>query len=294
MREQQAFTYDTKNQPSSHVPLRAHRPEQQVLTTTPPTNGHKRQQRTFDDSAFRIPASQLRHRPIGNLYEIPLTDGTVMRVTERELEDLPEEYQDAAQLVTPHLPSGTPTQRRQPHPKVPIQDDTVYEMPSARQSDTDVSKAYRKRRRIKHPLLYLGVGMLAMLALWVLGSMVVTGISTKLDDMTYGYPRTFQTNAVVGHNGDSAASPSHFIFLNLNRHVEVIEIPAGDPTKMRVYIVTTLFGDNDDLTPITGYFKDVNHDGKPDMIIKIQDSRIVFLNENGAFRALKPGEQVNL
>src|SRR2546425_1583080 len=42
----------------------------------------------------------------------------------------------------------------------------------------------------------------------------------------YGRPRTFQTDAVVGHN-DSAASPSHFIAINLNRHVEVIECPGG-------------------------------------------------------------------
>src|SRR5258708_32643260 len=105
---------------------------------------------------------------------------------------------------------------------------------------------------------------------------------------------TPNTSAVVGHYGKGPASPSCCISQNLSRDVEVIEIPAGDPTKMKVSIVSTLFGDNDDLTPVTGYFKDVNHDGKPDMIIKIQDSRIVFINENGAFRPLKSGEQVHL
>src|SRR5712692_5472036 len=46
-----------------------------------------------------------------------------------------------------------------------------------------------------HPLLYLGVGMLAALTLLV-GLVVVTNwVSNTLDTLRYGYPRTFQIDA---------------------------------------------------------------------------------------------------
>jgi len=131
--------------------------------------------------------------------------------------------------------------------------------------------------------------MLAMLALWVVGSLLLTWWQVTQDDWHYGRPRTFQTDAVVGHN-DSAASPSHFIAINLNRHVEVIECPGGDCSHAVIYLGPILFGDGEDLTPVTLTFQDVNGDGKPDMVIHIQDQRIVFINENEKFRPAKPGE----
>src|SRR6266487_4661311 len=51
-----------------------------------------------------------------------------------------------------------------------------------------------------------------------------------LDIWHYGYPRTYQTDAVVGH-GDSLAHPSHFIAINLDGHLEVIELSGGDPKR---------------------------------------------------------------
>ena len=45
---------------------------------------------------------------------------------------------------------------------------------------------------------------------------------------------------------------------------------------------------------VTLHFKDVNGDGKPDMIVSVQDSTIIFLNENGQFRPVRSGEHVNL
>jgi hypothetical protein len=131
--------------------------------------------------------------------------------------------------------------------------------------------------------------MLAMLALWVVGSLLVSWWQVTQDDWHYGRPRTFQVDAVVGHN-DSEASPSHFIAINLNRHVEVIECPGGDCSRAVIYLGPTLFGDGQDLTPVTLTFQDANGDGKPDMVIHIQDQRIVFINENGKFRPAKPGE----
>ncbi len=143
------------------------------------------------------------------------------------------------------------------------------------------------------PLLAALGGMLAM-ALLAYGVMAFGAWwQIHQDDVQYGRPRTYQFDAVVGHN-DSAANPTHFICVNLNRHVEIIEFPGGDATHARIYQGPVLFGDGQDLTPVTAEVRDVNGDGKPDLIVHIQDQQIVFINDGTQFRPLKPGEQVNL
>jgi hypothetical protein len=144
-----------------------------------------------------------------------------------------------------------------------------------------------------HWLLFVGVAMIVMVMGWVIFSAVANWWQVTQDDWHYGRPRTFQIDAVVGHD-DSAANPSHFIALNLNRHVEIIEFPGGDPTKARIFIGPTLIGDGQDLAPVTLTFKDVNGDGKLDMIVNIQDNHFVFINENGTFRPARPNDNMHL
>lgn len=153
----------------------------------------------------------------------------------------------------------------------------------------------RKRRQKEgmHWMVFMGVGMLVMLVLWILGIAALNWVNSERDTMTYGYPRMFQTDYVVGHN-DSSSNPSHFIALNLNRHVEVIELLGGDGSHARIYMVVTLVGDGQELTPVTLSFKDVNNDGKPDMLIHIGDQTLVYINDNGQFRPVKPGEKINV
>ncbi|HXR66947.1 MAG TPA: hypothetical protein VN729_13525 [Ktedonobacteraceae bacterium] len=79
--------------------------------------------------------------------------------------------------------------------------------------------------------------------------------------------------------------------LNYHGQIEVIEFPGGDPTHARVFLGPQLFGSNSDLAPATLRFIDLNGDGKPDMVIEVQGSQIVFLNDQGSFRPLKPNEQ---
>lgn len=143
------------------------------------------------------------------------------------------------------------------------------------------------------PVLGIVLGMVVM-AILVLGfSTFGAWWQVRMDDMKYGRPRTFQMDAVVGH-GDSASNPTHFILINLNRHVEIIELPGGDASHARIYAGPVLYGDGQDLTPITGEVRDVNGDGKPDLIVHIQDQQIVFINDGTQFRPLQPGEQVHL
>lgn len=152
--------------------------------------------------------------------------------------------------------------------------------------------APKKARQQAHPLLYLGVGMLVMLFLWTGLSAASGWFNTILDDIHYGRPRTFQTDAIVGH--ESGSTPSHFIAINLNRHIEIIELPGGDAAHARIYIGPQLFGEGDELIPVTLKFVDLNGDKKPDMLVDLRGSRVVFINEKGTFRMAQPAERRQL
>lgn len=139
-------------------------------------------------------------------------------------------------------------------------------------------------RRNVHWLLYIGMGMLIALALWVLAGNVLSWGTNQYNNVVYGYPRTYQTDAVVGHN-DNPANPSHFIAINLHGQIIVIEIPGGDPSKAIDYTGPDLIGPGEDLLPVTLSFSDQDHDGKIDMIIHVSDRSFVFYNNGSKFAA---------
>lgn len=157
----------------------------------------------------------------------------------------------------------------------------------------------RRRLRRRHPLLYLGIGMIAMLALWTLLTMAISWWNTTWDDLHYGRPRTFQTDAVVGHN-DSSSNPSHFIALNLHGRIEIIEFPGGDASKARIYIGPQLYGAGSDLAPVILSFVDVNGNHLPDMVVHFHyngwlgfsdsEQELVYINDRGGFRSATPDE----
>ena len=140
-----------------------------------------------------------------------------------------------------------------------------------------------------HWLVFVGLAMFIMILGWVAFSALGNWWQITLDDWHYGRPRTFQTDAVVGHH-DSADHPSHFLAINLDRHVLIIELPGGDPSKAKIYTGPVLIGPGQDLAPVTLSFQDVNGDGKPDMIVTIENSHVVFINDSGGFRPARPGE----
>ncbi len=135
----------------------------------------------------------------------------------------------------------------------------------------------RRKGRNIHWLLYVGLGMIAAIALVVLSMNVLTWGTNVYNNIMYGYPRTFQTNAVVGHN-DSAANPSHFIAVNLHGQIIIFELPGGDPSKSIDYIGPDLVGPSEDLLPVTLTFQDVNHDGAVDMLVHVSDKTFPFCN----------------
>ncbi len=158
---------------------------------------------------------------------------------------------------------------------------------------TTAPKAARAQtRREWHWLVYVGLTLIAGIVLYVGGSLMLNWWHGYQDDLHYGRPRTYQSDARVGHN--DTGTPSHFIAVNLNKQIEVIEFPGGDATKAKVCIGPTLVGDGQELTPVTVEFRDVNRDGKPDMILHIGESRIVFINDNGQFRPAKASDPIAL
>jgi len=151
----------------------------------------------------------------------------------------------------------------------------------------------RGQRRGLHWLLYVGVGMIAMLALWVVGSSALAWGLARYDDLRYGNPRTFQIDAVVGH-GDDVAHPSHFIAVNLHRHIVIVEFMAGNPARAISYSGPYLFDPGGDLTPVTLEFRDVTGHGLHDMLIHIQDQTIVFVNDGTKFRPPNSSDHIHL
>jgi hypothetical protein len=141
-----------------------------------------------------------------------------------------------------------------------------------------------------HPLLFVGAGLLLTILLWIGVTQFMTWGTNEYHTIVYGYPRTYQIDAVVGHQ-DSVSSPSHFLALNFHGQIQVIEFPGGDATHARIFFGPQLLGPDSDLGPVTLRFVDLNGDGKPDMVIEVQGNQIVFLNDHGSFRPLRPDEQ---
>jgi len=177
------------------------------------------------------------------------------------------------QRQVPRVPARSTRQRQDFEPLPPA---------SAARPVRNVTTSYEKaparpERKNVHWLLYVGMGMLAALALWAVSTSALAWGTNEYNNILYGYPRTFQTNAVVGHN-DSPANPSHFIAVNLKGQIIIFELPGGDPSRSTDYIGPDLIGPQDDLLPVTLAFQDVNHDQAPDMVVHVADKNFDFCN----------------
>jgi hypothetical protein len=135
--------------------------------------------------------------------------------------------------------------------------------------------------RLPRFLLPVGVGMTLMLFIVIAGSVVLGWVQTASDDLHYGRPRTFQMDAFVGH--ETGSTPSHFIAVNLQGQIEIIELPGGDATHARMYVGPHIYGPGADLVPVTLRFVASAQPHHPDMLILFQNTQVVFHNTGGTF-----------
>lgn len=204
---------------------------------------------------------------------------------------------------TANVPITPITNRRsQPYPSsqqaMPQRPTQPYRGPRKPSSGQSRNQDQDQKQRI-HWLLFVGVGMIVMLVVWVLGSSLLAWINYEHDNIVYGTPRTYQTDAVVGHGGDSQTNPSHFIAVNLNRQIIIVEFMAGNPSKSIDYVVPyNILGQGGNLTPVTLKFCDATGNGKLDMIVDIhlspQDQTFVFVNDGSKFRAPTSKDNIHL
>jgi len=138
-------------------------------------------------------------------------------------------------------------------------------------------------RKQAHWLLYIGIGMIATLALWAAFQMLGAWWSQHQLDATYGSPRTYQVDEVVGH-ADSTDHPTHFIFLNLKGRVVIIELPGGNIAHARIYNGPAIIGDNPEQIPATAEFQDVNGDGRIDLIVHVGNQQFIYINDGTQFK----------
>lgn len=197
------------------------------------------------------------------------------------------------------IPARTTAQRPVPVPQPDLEEDERYYRPTQvprsarRYVNTEGHEVIERGNqrlvihrqpppRKHHWLLFAGAGMMAALVLVLVCSWIGSAWQAHQVDAMYGYPRTSQVDAVVGHD-DSAAHPSHFIFLNLHAQVIIVELPGGNIQHTLIYSGPTLFGPDADKDPVTGDFRDVNGDGKLDMVVHIQGQTLIFLNNGSKF-----------
>jgi hypothetical protein len=159
------------------------------------------------------------------------------------------------------MPTVTQQRRSAPHTISPPQADedndalyqrrtpsSVWRYPTATEigQEKPTSRRVGERMAVRnagHPKLFyalivggsIGIGVL-------LASVIPYFFQLGMDQVQYGYPRTWQTDVSVGHYPGYKDKRSHFIALNLHGYIEVIEMPEGVPGRqpnVHLYFVSS-------------------------------------------------------
>ena len=149
---------------------------------------------------------------------------------------------------------------------------------------------WKPRLDTLRPYIQIGLGLIVAYAAL---SLLIGWTRLWVDDLRYGRPRTQQLSGFVGHN-EGAGEPTHFIAMNLNRRVVVIELPGGDVSKAQTLQGPYLFGANEDLTPVGLRLNDINGDTKQDLVVSVKNEEIIYINAGDSFRLITADERQTL
>jgi hypothetical protein len=136
------------------------------------------------------------------------------------------------------------------------------------------------RHRAGHPLVLVGVGMLVTVLVVLVGQVVVPWGMKTADDVQYGYPRTTQEDHFVGH--EQGGTPSHFVAMNLQGQITVVELPGGNLKGAQLLVGPRLVGQGADLVPVRlGFVGEKKH---PDLVVTVQSVQVRFHNTGTSYR----------
>lgn len=208
-----------------------------------------------------------------------------------------EDLEDELFTGTPQLRS-MPSQPSRAFPQVHPQPERLrptQPQPVARKkqgSQVEARKNDASKAQVRAMAILAGAVLCAFM-LYITVSALLEWAQVKLDDFQYGRPRTVQMDAYVGH-AEAEGVPSHFIAMNLNRRVTIMELPGGDSTKANTIVGPYLFGQGEDLTPVQLNAQDVNADTHPDLVVTVKSEQLIYLNDGTTFRLMTPEERIAL
>jgi hypothetical protein len=148
-------------------------------------------------------------------------------------------------------------------------------VPAARHARFEEAQVIHPARR--NVLLQIGLATLGVAA----SSVGTYALVTRQPQYTYGTIPTAWTKGVVGHNNDSASSPSVFMSVNYQGQVIVQEFPAGDLSKGVVYQLGTV---DDPSVPVTLTFDEGEH---PSMVVQVGRNVRRYHNDGSRFQLPK-------
>jgi hypothetical protein len=141
--------------------------------------------------------------------------------------------------------------------------------------------------------MMVAVGLLVLVAVGLLVQTGLTWGQRQLDTMRYGFPRTAQITAYVGH-GDERLGPTVIETRNINGQISVLVFPAGDASQINVLDGPYLVGPDAPYEVARPMLRDMNGDTHVDLLVEVRGELVVYINERGTFRLITAAERANL